>query len=109
MENRPANKQYFENLPDNKQYFENLPDNKQYFENLPDNKQYLVQTDSTFRIMPDWIRAELQAGRLHYTGDREVQLHHIPYSGKLSRDKTFANFEPFVKVFSANFVGVATH
>ena len=36
----------------------------------------------------------------------------IPYSGNLSRDKTFANFadlEPFVKVFSANFVGVATH
>ena len=32
----------------------------------------------------------------------------IPYSGKLSRDKTFANFadlEPFVKVFSANFEG----
>ena len=30
----------------------------------------------------------------------------IPYSGKLSRDKTFANFADlgtFVKVFSANF------
>ena len=32
----------------------------------------------------------------------------LPYSGKLSRDKTFANFadsEPFVKVFSGNFEG----
>ena len=32
-------------------------------------------------------------------------LIYIPYSGKLSRDKTFANFadlKPFVKVFSAN-------
>ena len=34
----------------------------------------------------------------------------ILYSGKLSRDKTFANFadlEPFVKVFSANFEGMS--
>ena len=32
----------------------------------------------------------------------------IPYSGKLSREKTFVNFvdlEPFVKVFSTNFEG----
>ena len=36
----------------------------------------------------------------------------IPYSGKLSRDKTFANFadlEPFVKVFSANFKCTCAH
>ena len=35
----------------------------------------------------------------------------MPYSGKLSREKTFANFVvlwPFVKVFSAKFGGVAS-
>ena len=46
-------------------------------ENLPANKHYFVQTDPTFRIMLDWIRTESQAGRLHYTGYREVQLHQI--------------------------------
>ena len=37
---------------------------------------------------------------------------HIPYSGKLLRDKTFTNFadlEPFVKVFSANFECTCAH
>ena len=35
--------------------------------------------------------------------------HHIPYSGKLSREKTFMNFEVlslFAKVFSVKFGGV---
>ena len=44
------------------------------------------------------------------TAHNHYVLENVPYSGKLSREKTFANFvdlEPFVKVFSANFEGRA--
>ena len=45
--------------------------------------------------------------KLHVRGRRPLiqAKAQLPYSGKLSRDKMFANFadlEPFVKVFSAN-------
>ena len=43
-------------------------------------------------------------------GERQRRkcFHKVPYSGKLSREKAFANFmgfSPLAKVFSANFLG----
>ena len=43
---------------------------------------------------------------------RALSLEHIPYSGKLSREKTITNFEvwePSAKVFSAKFGACRTH
>ena len=48
---------------------------------------------------------------LNCVHEHMVQISAIPYSGKLSREKTFANFEVlwlFTKVFSLKFGGVAS-
>ena len=69
-------------------------------ENLPVNKHYFVKTDPTFRIMLDWIRAESQAWRLHITGYREVQLHHI-YSQNEEDDQKWGRVLDFANTSSS--------
>ena len=51
-------------------------------------------------IMLDWIRAESQAERLHYTGYREVQLHHI-YSQNQYDDEMWGRIFDFARTSSA--------
>ena len=51
-------------------------------------------------IMLDWIRAELQEGRLHFTGYREVQLDHI-YSQNEEDDQKWRRVFNFANTSSS--------